>query len=60
LDKKFVEDFINQYDVEYIIVGQLEKAYYGMEGLRKFQDWQNEFWVLRYQSQDTSIYQVMQ
>ena len=37
LDRQVVEQFINKYDIQYIIVGQLEKAYYGLEGISKFE-----------------------
>ncbi len=39
-----VEDFLRRYDVQYIVVGQLEKANYPGPGLNKFEDWDGELW----------------
>ncbi len=50
--------FLNKYDVRYIVVGQLERAYYPGEGLNKFEDWDGIFWKEVYHDGNTTIYQV--
>jgi len=50
--------FIDKYQVDYIIVGQLEKAIYPEMGLEKFFDSKNSLWSIVYQSEDTQILKV--
>jgi uncharacterized membrane protein len=50
--------FLEQYDVEYIIVGQQERARYPGPGLDKFQNQEGVYWDAVYQDGDTRIYQV--
>jgi len=57
-DLKRCLDIIAAYDVEYIIVGQLERAVYGIEALTKFAEQDGETWEWVYDSGDTQIYQV--
>ncbi len=52
------KDFIDKYQVEYIVVGQLEKAVYPDVGLEKFFDPRNHLWDVVYQSEDTQILKV--
>ena len=52
--------FLQKYNVNYIIVGQLEKAYYPGEGLVKFSDFNGVYWREVYHEQDTVIYEVTQ
>ncbi|MCD4673362.1 MAG: DUF2298 domain-containing protein [Anaerolineaceae bacterium] len=54
-----VEDFLRRYDVQYIVVGQLEKAYYPGPGLNKFEDWDGDLWQGVYRQGDTVIYQTL-
>ena len=54
-----VEDFLRRYDVQYIVVGQLEKANYPGPGLNKFEDWDGELWQSVYSQDDTAIYRVL-
>jgi YYY domain-containing protein len=51
-------DFISQYDVEYIILGQLERAIYPSEGLMKFEEFSGKLWDVVYEAADTRIYKV--
>ena len=51
-------NFLNQYDVRYIIVGQLERAAYTPEGLAKFEQWNGQFWHEVYRDGQTVIYEV--
>ncbi|MBI9046462.1 MAG: phospholipid carrier-dependent glycosyltransferase [Anaerolineaceae bacterium] len=57
-DVDFVMDFIDKYDVSYIIVGQLEKANYLADGMTKFEEWKGVLWEKVYSDQDTTIYEV--
>jgi uncharacterized membrane protein len=50
--------FINKYNVEYLIVGQHEKAIYPESGLEKFISQNNILWTVVFQSEDTVIYKV--
>jgi YYY domain-containing protein len=51
-------DFLNRYHVRYIIVGQLERAFYTPDGLAKFELWNGQFWHEVYRDGQTVIYQV--
>jgi YYY domain-containing protein len=51
-------EFLNRYNVEYIIVGQLEKLYYQGFGLQKFPSWNGDLWEVVYNDHDTAIYKV--
>lgn len=53
-------DFLERYKVEYIIVGQLERAVYSPEGLKKFEEQNGKLWQEIYQDGQTMIYQVIQ
>jgi len=59
LDRETVEEFLRRYDIEYIVFGQLEKAYYSGNGLEKFGQWESDLWREVYHSEDTTIYQVV-
>ena len=50
---------LERYDVEYIIVGQLEEVYYPEEGLMKFAQYEGKLWKLVFSNTGTTIYQVM-
>jgi len=53
-------EFINKYDVKYIVVGQLEKIFYPGPGLDKFEAYEGQFWQQVYQVGETTIYQVLE
>ena len=57
-DMGFAKAFIEKYGVDYIIVGQLEKAVYPSIGLKKFVVQNNQIWTSIYSSEDTVIYKV--
>ena len=57
-NRPWTVDFLRRYNVRYIIVGQLEKAYYSGIGLEKFNDWNGDLWREVYRDRDTVIYQV--
>jgi uncharacterized membrane protein len=52
-------DFLEEYDVSYIIVGQLEKAKYLGDGLIKFSQLDGKLWNTVYSQGETTIYQVI-
>jgi uncharacterized membrane protein len=58
-DLAIVNDFVANYNVKYIIVGQLERAYYPGEGLDKFEQQDGNLWQEVFRIGDTVIYQVM-
>ena len=51
--------FLNEYNVKYIIVGQLEQAEYAGPGLDKFVQYNGKLWNSVYRDGDTVIYQVL-
>jgi uncharacterized membrane protein len=60
VDADFTKNFLDTYDVRYIIVGQLERAEYTPEGIAKFKQFEGKFWKSVYQDGSTTIYEVMQ
>jgi len=53
-------DLLNLYDVEYIVIGELEQAYYPPEGLTKFQQLVSKRSAeLVFENQGMKIYQVL-
>ena len=50
--------FLDQYDVRYIVVGQMEKGMYSEEGIAKFADYEGSLWSLIYDHGNTQIYRV--
>lgn len=51
--------FLEQYEVEYIVVGQLERIYYPEEGWSKFDQQEGFLWKQVYHNEQTSIYRVV-
>jgi YYY domain-containing protein len=58
-DMAWVRDFLHRYSVRYIVVGQLERAYYPGPGLEKFEQQNGALWRDVYRAGDTVIYEVM-
>jgi len=58
-DLTAAKDFLEKYQVSYIIVGQLERAKYLPEGINKFEQGLGTLWQVVYQNQDTTIYQTI-
>jgi YYY domain-containing protein len=58
-DKFETMRLLEQYDVRYVVVGQLERAFYDGPGLEKFSQWENDLWKLVYLDGQTAIYQVI-
>jgi uncharacterized membrane protein len=57
-DLEAARAFLAEYDVSYIIVGQLERAYYPSQGLAKFPAGEGDGWRLVYQEREMAIYEV--
>ncbi len=57
-NQSIASEFIQTYDVQYIIVGQYERALYPGEGLEKFEAFNQILWQEVYRNQDTVIYEV--
>jgi YYY domain-containing protein len=55
-----IQEFLDNYGVSYIIVGQLERALYRGPGLNKFEELEGLLWQEVYRDGDTVIYQVIQ
>ncbi len=59
IDQKAAEQFLDRYGVAYIVVGQLEKAYYSTDGLAKFSQWDGILWKEVFHQGETTIYEVI-
>lgn len=55
-----VQDFIEEYDISYIILGQLERIFYPGPGLEKFKRYEGLLWEEIYSYEDTIIYRVLE
>lgn len=51
-------EFLQKYNVSYIVVGVMERVLYPMDGLAKFDIWNGDMWNAVYQDGETVIYQV--
>jgi len=58
-DIGYVKNFIEAYDVSYIIYGQLERIFYPGTGLEKFEQYNNVLWKEIYSQDNTIIYEVL-
>ena len=58
-DLNLARDFLQKYEVKYIIVGQLERAYYPGPELDKFEAQDGVLWQEVYRLNDTVIYEVL-
>ena len=56
-DLKETMRLLDQYDVQYIYVGALERIYYAGDGLNKF-DQPSDLWNLVYENEQVKIFQV--
>ena len=55
-----VIDFLDQHDVAYIVVGQLERIFYPGGGLDKFERFEGQLWEEVYHEGNTTIYKVIE
>ena len=60
IDLQSARQFLDTYDVGYIVVGQLERAAYTPEGIAKFEQLDGELWREVYRDGNTAIYEVLQ
>jgi len=58
-DIQWVKDFLQEYDVSYIIFGQLEQAKYPGPGLEKFSTQEGLLWVEVFRDRSTVVYEVL-
>ncbi|TFG49569.1 MAG: hypothetical protein E4H33_02010 [Anaerolineales bacterium] len=58
-DLGFAKEFLEKYQVSYIIVGQLERAKYLAEGINKFDLGEGSLWQVVYHDKETTIYQTI-
>ena len=59
-DVKTARAFLEKYQVQYIIVGQLERIRYAQDGLEKFATYEGVYWKTVYTYKDTIILEVME
>ncbi len=59
-DLEYARNFLREYGVRYIILGQLERGKYAGLGLDKFTELEGVLWKQVYQDRDTTIYEVIQ
>lgn len=59
LSKERTRELLDRYAVRYIVLGQLEQAYYETAGLAKFEQWNGDLWKEVYRDMDTAIYEVI-
>lgn len=52
-------DFLEKFAVEYIIVGEMERAKYSAEGIEKFSAAEGVLWELVYEQEQTAIYRTL-
>ena len=58
-DREYVVDFLEEFDVQYIVYGQLERAFFPGAGLAKFEQYDGELWKEVFRSGSTVIYEVL-
>jgi uncharacterized membrane protein len=58
-DRVYAEELLRRYEVEYVVVGELERVYYDAAGLEKFDYWVGQGAAkLAYQNPAVSVYQI--
>lgn len=59
-DVESAREFLAKYNVKYIILGQMERAYYPGDGLVKFETYDGVYWREVFREADTVIYEVIE
>jgi uncharacterized membrane protein len=57
-DLETARSFLQEYDVRYVVLGQLERAYYDGEGMAKFEAMDGHLWQEVFRAGQTVIYEV--
>jgi len=57
-DREQAQEFLTSYNVQYIILGQLERIWYDGPGLEKFTSLEGDLWEKVYEEGQTVIYRV--
>jgi YYY domain-containing protein len=60
VDTEYTKQFLNLYQVKYIVLGQLEQVTYPGPGLEKFSAFNGNLWNEVYRDENTVIYEVIQ
>jgi YYY domain-containing protein len=60
VDPQQAKDFLDKYDVKYIVLGQLERAIYPGPGLDKFEALDGNLWREVFRYKDTVLYEVIE
>jgi uncharacterized membrane protein len=60
VDTEYTKQFLNLYQVKYIVLGQLEQVTYRGPGLEKFPAFNGILWKEVYQDENTVIFEVIQ
>lgn len=59
-DISTAKELLEKYEVEYIVVGELERAYYSEKGLKKFEEMVRRGWVKSvFESQKVRIFRII-
>ncbi len=58
-DIDYVKEFLEEHDVSYIVVGQLERIFYPGVGLDKFSQYDGVLWEEVFNYGSTTIYRVL-
>ncbi|HAF62407.1 MAG TPA: hypothetical protein DCK95_08775 [Anaerolineaceae bacterium] len=58
-DVETARSFLEKYNVQYIVLGQLEQIIYAQDGLEKFNTYEGIYWQTVFSYQDTFILKVM-
>jgi uncharacterized membrane protein len=56
-DNSHAIEMLNKYNVEYIYIGTLERNEYTTDGLQKFDDYTDVYYLI-YKNEDVAIYQL--
>jgi len=60
IEPELAQDFVTEFDISYIILGQLERIFYPGPGLEKFERYEGILWEEVFHFEDTIIYRVLE
>ncbi len=58
-DIQWAQEFLERYDVSYIVLGQFERAKYPGPGLEKFPAYEGIFWEEVFRDGETAVYEII-